>query len=381
MKFNIPIDSPDIPLVATTLFGLENILHSEMQSLGIKNLQLANRAVTGTGSFKDIMKLNYLSRLAVKVGIPFSKFKATSEKQLYDGVYSLPWENWIKPEETIAIESSVWSNYFKHSQYAALKVKDAIVDRIRDRKGARPSIQLQDPNYSLLLNIFEGEIQLLLNTSGESLHKRGYKKVMGEAALSEILAAGIIEFSGWNGETPMIDPMCGSGTLLIEAAYKYYEIPSQWRRKKFNFENWDFVNSKDWDNIKSEYRPNWDKAKVDILGFDRSMKAMRATSDNLLEAKIFDLVKVDILSFENNTQVVPSTLVMNPPYDERLAIDDVQGFYQSIGNQLKHHWKGSTAWIITSNEIALKSIGLKPSQKIPLKNGPLNCKLQSFKLF
>ena len=128
MKFNIPIDSPDIPLVATTLFGLENILLGEMQSLDIKNLQLANRAVTGTGSFKDIMKLNYLSRLAVKVGIPFSKFKATSEKQLYDGVYSLPWENWIKPEETIAIESSVWSNYFKHSQYAALKVKDAIVD-------------------------------------------------------------------------------------------------------------------------------------------------------------------------------------------------------------------------------------------------------------
>jgi len=369
-------------LIATTLFGLEEILASELRELGATDIELLIRAVKFKGDQALLYKSNLHLRTALKVLKPFAQFTIRTDNDLYEEIKKINWEKYLSVEGTLAIEATVSGEYFTHSQFVALKSKDAIVDQFRDKYNIRPSVDIENPDLRLNIHISDRTCSVSLNSSNTSLGKRGYRQAQSLAPISEVLAAGIIALSGWDKKSDFYDPMCGSGTFSIEAALLAGNI-APGRSRSFGFEKWKDFDADLWSSIKKEAENKIITPSCKIFGSDIETRAIEISKSNAAIAKVDHLIEFKQMDFlKSEDHFNDGTVIMNPPYGERLKEkEDIIPFYQEIGTQLKHHYEGCEAWIISGNIEALKFIGLRPSRKIRLFNGPLECKLQKYELF
>lgn len=369
-------------MIGKTMFGLEEILAEELRAIGATDVQPINRAVAFMGTMETLYKANYCCRTALAILKPFAEFEANNEQELYDNVFKIKWEQILDVDCTFLIESSTNSEIFTHSYYAALKTKDAIVDRFKRMFGRRPTVDTENADYKFNLHIHDNKVTLLMNSSGESLHKRGYRQAVGVAPINEVLAAGMIMLSGWKADTNFFDPMCGSGTILIEAAMYANNIPPQYYRKKFGFMKWKEFNNSEWKSVREKADKQIREFEHEIWGCDIDANVIEQAEKNLRFAKLHYDICLFPESFENQAPPEgPCMIITNPPYGERIAVDDLNALYTSIGDQFKSYGDGRTAWLITSDFRAMKSIGLRPSRKIELYNGSLECRFLKFDLY
>lgn len=367
-------------IVAKTFAGLENVLADEIRALGAESVTVERRAVSFIGDQGIMYKANFHLRTALKILKPLAEFEVTKRDELYDRAKKIPWSDYLALGKSFAIDSTVQSDIFVNSMYASLKVKDAIADHFRDLSGRRPSVNPEDPDVRINVYLMGNRCILSLDSSGESLHKRGYRIGQGEAPINEVLAAGMILLTGWHGEKDFLDPMCGSGTLLIEAAMIAKGIPPGLYRKSFGFENWPDFNEKLFAGIcKGDYEKEF---KGKIFGSDISIKDITIAKANIHNASLTKIIKLQVQDIIKLEPPFPNGIIItNPPYGERMKPQSINELYMSFGNTLKNRFAGYQAWIISSSVDGLKSIGLKPSKKIDLFNGALACSYRCYELF
>ncbi|MFD0975459.1 THUMP domain-containing class I SAM-dependent RNA methyltransferase [Salinimicrobium gaetbulicola] len=369
-------------MVAKTLFGFEPLLAKELRNLGAMDVKEGVRSVSFVGDKGFMYKANLSLRTAIKVLKPIETFKVFSEEDLYKQIYKIDWENYLDAHETLAIDATVHSEKFTHSKYVALKSKDAIVDRFREKFGKRPGVDLDYPTLRINIHIEKENCTVSLDSSGQSLHKRGYKTATNIAPINEVLAAGLLLHSGWDGQCDFLDPMCGSGTILIEAAMIACNIPPNLNKKEFGFERW-----KDWDEdlfemIEASVLKKVRDFHFTIKGYDKAPSAVHKAKDNIDNANLSEFITVEHEDFFKTEKQTERHLhmVFNPPYGERLNID-MPEFYKSIGDTLKQSYPDTDAWFITSNLESIKHVGLRPSRKIKLFNGSLESKLLKYEIY
>ena len=370
-------------MVAKTLFGLEELLAQELRQLGASSIEIGTRNVSFEGDLGFMYKANLCCRTAIKILKPITAFNIFTEEDLYKKIYEMPWENYMDVKGTLAVNATVFSDVFTHSQYISLKTKDAIVDRFRDREGVRPNVDLDHPTIRINIHIDRNICTVSLDSSGESLHKRGYKVESTLAPINEVLAAGILMLAGWQGQCNFLDPMCGGGTLLTEAAMIACNIPPNLNREEFGFETWRDFDVDLYEKIEEAALKKVRDFPHKIYGYDIDPVAIKKTKENIKSANLQDFIEVkeqDFFQSEKENDK-PLYMVFNPPYDERISINDVEEFYSSIGNTLKRNYPDTQAWMITSNMEALKFVGLRPSKKIKLFNGKLEAKLVRYEMY
>ena len=368
-------------IVVKTFYGLESVLTKELEEMDVKNVVVKNRAVQFKGNNYLLYKLNYNLRTAISVLKPIFEFTAQNEDSLYQQIYNFDWSVFLDVKRTFAIENAVNSTIFKHSQFAALKVKDAIVDQFRDRTGKRPFVDTENPDLLINLYIAEDKCIISLNSSGEPLFKRGYRTQTDIAPLNEVLAAGLIKLSGWEGKTNIIDPMCGSGTIPIEAALMAYHVPPGIFRNQFGFEKWNDFEQSLFDDVIDDVIDTKDFA-YQIIGSDVSVKAVNITKANIKNASLTSRIHVINSSFEDLEPSFDSGLIiMNPPYGERIKEDGLFELYKNIGDTLKKKYSGYECWIFSCNLDAIYNIHLHPSRRITLFNGALEGKYQCYRMY
>ncbi len=367
-------------IVVKTFAGLESVLAAELKALGAESVTPERRAVSFIGDKSLMYKANFLLRTALKVLKPIGQFRVDKKEDLYNHAKIIPWSQYLTLGMTFSIDSTVQSDLFVNSMYASLKVKDAIADYFRESVGKRPSVNPDDPDIRVHIYLMGDHCEISLDSSGDSLHKRGYRMGQGEAPINEVLAAGMIMLSGWDGESDFLDPMCGSGTLLIEAAMIARGIPAGIYRKAFGFEKWiDFD-----ENLLSEiYNADYEReSTIRIFGSDMSVQSCAIAKANIKNAGLSKVIEVEAKDFMDlDVPFENGIIVTNPPYGERLRTQSIMELYKSIGDILKQKYAGYSAWIISSSEDGFKSIGLKPSRKIELFNGSLPCSFRKFELF
>lgn len=369
-------------IIAKTLFGLEEILEKELIEFGAKETNILNRAVEFQGDQALLYRANLCCRLALRFLVVVDSFQAHNERHLYGKIQHMDWSKYISGKQTFAIDCTAYGERFRHSKYAALTVKDAIVDQFREKTGRRPSIDTNEPDVKINVHISDIHVDVSLDSSGDSLEKRGYRLEAMEAPISEVLAAAMITSSGWNRRTPLFDPMCGSGTIVIEAAMMAANKAPGLDRS-FGFERWSDFNAELLENLKQELVQNETKPQVEILGRDRHRRAMAIAERNARRAGVDRYVTIEAGDFmKKEPPFEQGWIIMNPPYGERLKEDDeMEAFYHEVGFKLKHEYAGYTAWIISSNNKALKRIGLKPDTRIQLYNAALECRYNGYTLF
>ncbi len=371
----------DYKLIAKTFSGLENVLADELLKLGGKNIKPAHRAVFFEGNLEMIYKTNYLCRTALRILNQIDYFQFKNVDQFYLKCKNINWSDYFSLEDNFVVHSTVVnSNDFKNSMFASLKVKDAVADYFRDRFNKRPNVNTEDPDIIIDVHIFQDNCTLSLDSSGESLHKRGYRIKQGEAPLNEVLAAGMIKITGWNGNSDFLDPMCGSGTLPIEAAMIAYNIPPGKFRKNYAFENWPNFDQLLFDKVKQSVQKKEFNHK--IIAADISGSNLLNAQTNARRALVFNKIefqKSDFKALDCNIQ--NGTIMINPPYGERLKDKNILDLYAMIGERLKHAYSGNHAWILSSSVENMKYIGLKPTKKLDLFNGALKCKFNEYQLF
>ncbi len=366
--------------IAKTMHGFEELLQDELKAVGAKDVKTLRRAVSFTGDLEVMYRANLHCRTAIRILKRSYEFTAVDEKELYDKVKELPWEDHMDLNETLAIDSSVNSENFKHSKYASLKMKDAIVDRFRLKFGRRPDVDIKNPDLMLNLHIYEDKVSINIDSSGDSLHKRGYRSSGHMSPLNEVLAAGMIMLSGWDKSQPLYDPMCGSGTIPIEAAMIGSNTPPGWIRPSFGFMKWKDFDEELWNKIREEAEAKIDKTEVRIKASDLSgihVRMARTAATALGLEDCIEFFKEDF--FE--TDADEGFVIMNPPYGERMEHHNIEDFYEELSDHLKRHYAGTECWFISSNNEALLRFGLKPSRKLTLFNGPLQCLFQKFELY
>lgn len=369
-------------MIAKTFEGFEEILARELRDLGAEDIDLIKRGIHFSGDKKLLYMANYNCRTALRILVPLSSFRASTDAMLYDGVRAIPWEKFLDFRGKFAIDSVISYSTFTHSGYVSLKAKDAVADRFRDKFGKRPDVDNNDPDLRVNVHIFREECTVSIDSSGASLHLRGYRRAQTEAPINEVLAAGLILMSGWDGKTPFLDPMCGSGTILIEAALIAGRVPPGYYRPLFGFERWKDFDRRLWDRVKRECEEAISEPTAPIIGYDRDEKAILASQANIDEAGVEQFVKVEQADFTTASPPWRSGfLLTNPPYGERIKVEDLKQFYKDIGDVLKQKYAGYTAWLLGSNEEAMKFIGLRPSRRIRVMNGPLECRLAKFELY
>ena len=369
-------------MLAKTFYGFEEILEKELKQLGAQNLKRGNRFVSFEGDKGFMYKANLCLRTALKILKPIHSERIQNEESLYKVFYNFPWEDHIDVNSKFVIDSVVNGQIFTHSQFVSQKAKDGIVDRFRDLFSKRPTIDLNRPDLRINLHINNDYCTISLDTSGASLHQRGYRTVTNIAPLNEVLAAGLIQLSGWQANTDFLDPMCGSGTFLIEAAMFALKIPANINRKTFAFEKW-----KDWDPelfeiIKESQLKKVINPKIQISGSDKAPSAIEKAKQNIENANLSDFIKIQKKDFFQLDKLTkgPLHLLMNPPYGERLE-GDINALYQGIGDGFKQSFPNTHAWLISSNMEAIKCIGLRPSRKIKVFNGKLESRLLYFPIY
>ena len=367
-------------MVATTMMGLEDILAEELRLLGAQHINVLNRAVEFVGDVGFMYKANLNLRTAIRILKPIFSFKARNEKELYRKIYEYDWEQHFGVDGTFAIQSAGLSEVFSHSKYTALKTKDAIADSFRDKHGKRPNVDVEAPDVQINVHVRDNSFVISLDSSGYSLHKRGYKVASVDAPINEVLAAALILLSDWNQISNFYDPMCGSGTILVEAALIANNIPANIFRKRFGFVGWKDFDEELWNNIRDISLEKEKEYYGIISGADNFQKSLRAARANINNALMRDDIKIKMNDFFE-TKVAPGThVVFNPPYGERMEIG-INEFYQKIGDTLKHNYQGCTVWLISSDIENLKMIGLKPSRKIKIFNGKLECRFVRFDIY
>ena len=369
-------------MVAKTLFGFEEILAKELRNIGAQKVEIGNRMVSFYGDTGFMYKANLCLRTAIKILKPITSRRIRNERDLYDFIQSIRWDDYLDVDDTFAIYATVNSNLFNHSKFIALKAKDAIVDKFRKEKGRRPNVDLQYPDLSIDLHVQGDLCTVSLDSSGGSLHLRGYRSATNIAPINEVLAAGLLLLSGWDGQCDFLDPMCGSGTMAIEAAMIACNIPANINRKEFAFEKW-----LDWDldlfeKIEESCLNKTRDFHHSIIGMDKAPSVVRKAHKNVENANLSDFIRIKEGNFFESTKESdkPLHILFNPPYDERLEIN-VSEFYSKIGDTLKQNYPGTNAWFITGNLEALKYVGLRPSRKIKVYNGKLEARLVKYEMY
>ncbi|GHT85197.1 RNA methyltransferase [Bacteroidia bacterium] len=368
-------------MVAKTLYGLEELLAEELIELGANEVQIGRRMVSFEGDKELLYKTNFNCRTALRILKPIARFNAGNPDEVYEQVKKLDWSNLLPEKKTFAIDAVVYSETFTHTKFVAYRVKDAIVDYFTEQEKPRPSVRINNPDLQLHLHISHNECTLSLDSSGESLHKRGYRLEETEAPISEVLAAGMILKTGWKGESNFVDPMCGSGTLLIEAALIALNIAPGVFRNKYAFEKWDDFDAELFEIVSTDDSREKDFS-FKCYGSDVSPKAISVATKNVKNAGLSKYIELKVLPFQQMTENPGAgILVTNPPYGERLNPDDLMKLYSMIGERLKHVFSGYDAWIISSNPEGFDNIGLKPTSKMKLINGALDCEFRQYQLF
>lgn len=371
----------EFQLVAKTFPGLEEVLANELNALGAKDVTPGRRMVLFKGDKEMMYRANFALRTATHILKPINSFKAKDADEVYDAVKAMNWEDILDLDTSFAVDSVVYSEDFRHSKFVAYKVKDAIVDYFREKTGKRPNISVTNPDIRFNIHIAENDCTLSLDSSGESLHKRGYRKASIESPINEVLAAAMILMTGWKGECDLIDPMCGSGTIAIEAALIAKNMAPGIFREKYAFEKW-----KDFDKDIFERIYNDDSSEKTfehkIYAYDVDVRAVNITKENIKAAGVSDIVNVEVQDIRQFKQPAEKAImVTNPPYGERISSPNLLGLYRTIGERLKHQFMGNDAWIISYQDECFAQIGLKPSLKIPLFNGALDCELRKYQIF
>jgi len=367
-------------MLAKTMYGLEEILANELRNIGAQNIKTQNRAVSFKGDKGFMYKANLNLRTCLRILKPIATFQAHNEKELYNNILKIDWEEHLDLKNTFATHATTHSEVFTHSQYASLLVKDGIADFFRKKYDERPNVDPKDPDITINLHIAKHTCTVSLDSSGESLHKRGYKSDTIIAPMNEVLAAGLILLSNWNQKSNFHDPMCGSGTILIEAALIAHNIPVNIFRDRFGFENWKDFDIDLFEKIKDVSLDKEIDFQGKITGGDNFQKAIRITRKNIENALMFDNIKVKNEDFFD-TQIIEDTFVIfNPPYGERIELG-INEFYEKVGDSLKNNYKNCIVWLISSDIENLKMIGLKPSKKIELMNGNLKCSFREFQIY
>ncbi len=371
----------EFQIIAKTMQGLEPVLAQELTELGANNIEAGRRMVSFTGDKEMLYRANFALRTALKILKPIHSFRATNADEVYDAVKAFDWERHLTLDTTFAVDSVVYSNEFRHSKFVAYKVKDAIADHFMEKYGKRPNIRVTNPDLQLHIHVSENDCTLSLDSSGESLHQRGYRQETVPAPLNEVLAAGIILTTGWRGERDFIDPMCGSGTLLIEAALIAKNIAPGVYRKSFAFEKW-----KDFDKEMFEAIYNDDSAEREfthkIYGWDNDRDAVLCSMKNVRAAGLSGDISIGYKDIQDFVQPAePSLMVVNPPYGERITSPDLPQLYKTLGERLKHQFVGGEAWVLSCHDELFANIGLKPSLRLPFLNGSLECELRKYQIF
>ena len=373
--------SEQFEMIAKTFQGLEEILAEELTTLGANDIQIGRRMVSFTGDKRMMYKANFCLRTAIRILKPIKNFTAKDADEVYNQIQAIPWEEYLDVNKTFAIDAVVFSEEFRHSKFVSYKVKDAIVDYFRKKTGKRPSVRINNPDVLLNIHIAQTTCTLSLDSSGESLHRRGYRQEQVDAPLNEVLAAGMILMSGWKGDTDFYDPMCGSGTIPIEAALIARNIAPGVFRKGFAFEKWVDFDSEMFDEIYNDDSQEREFTHK-IYGYDNNPKANEIATHNIKAAGVSKDVTLKLQPFQQFEQPQEkSIIVMNPPYGERISTNDLLGLYQMIGERLKHAFVGNEAWVLSYREECFDQIGLKPSKKVPLFNGALECEFRKYEIF
>lgn len=371
----------EFELIAKTFQGLEEVLAQELTEQGASNIEIGRRMVSFTGDKAMMYRANFCLRTAIRILKPIKHFSAKTADEVYEAVKSIEWENYLDNMSSFAVDAVVFSNEFRHSKFVAYKVKDAIVDYFREKTGNRPSVRINNPDVSFNIHVAEDQCTLSLDSSGESLHRRGYRQEQVEAPLNEVLAAGMILMTGWRGECDLIDPMCGSGTIPIEAALIARNIAPGVFRKEFGFEKWKDFDQELFDSI---YNDDSQEREFNhkIYGYDNNPKANEIATHNVKAAGVTKDVILKIQPFQQFEQPAEKSIIItNPPYGERISSGDLLDLYQMIGERLKHAFTGNDVWILSYRDECFDQIGLKPSVKIPLFNGALECQFRKYQLF
>ena len=370
-------------MVAKTFAGLEEVLAEELRNLGAEQVLPGRRMVSFYGDLEMLYKANFCCRTALRILKPFYKFTASNPDELYEKAKQYDWSSVLSLDKTFCIDTVAFSDEFTHSHFVTYRVKDAIADWFREHYGdKRPGVRLTNADMMINVHISGENVTLSLDSSGESLHKRGYRVAQTEAPINEVLAAGIILLSGWRGESPLVDPMCGSGTFLIEAALIAANINPGVYRKKFAFENWKDFDGEIFDKIYNDDSAERE-VKYKIYGGDISPKAVDIARANIKSAgvgKYIDLECKPISAWAEAPQPA-GVVVTNPPYGERISAPNMEALYGLIGTTLKNVFAGYQAWIIGLHEEYFQKIGLAPSLKLRLYNGSLECELRQYIMF
>lgn len=369
-------------MIAKTMAGLEDVLAEELIGLGANNLEIGKRMVSFEGDLALMYKANIQCRTALRILRPVYEFKAKTTDDIYKKVKAMNWFEHLTEDSTFAIHAITFSDYFTHSKFVAYRVKDAIADYFMQRTEKRPSVNVENPDLLINFHIAHDKCTLSFDSSGESLHKRGYRVAQTEAPLNEVLAAGMILKTGWRGGSDFIDPMCGSGTLLIEAAMIAMNVPPGIYRQNFAFEKWKNFNADLFETIYNDDSGERE-FKHKIYGSDISSEAIAIAAKNVKNAGLDKSIDLKVMPFESYTEAPSENaiLVTNPPYGERIKPEDLFGLYENIGERLKHVFMGYSAWILSYKKECFDKIGLKPSKKIQLVNGSLQCEFRKYDIF
>ena len=368
-------------LIAKTFQGLEPLLAQELTALGANDIQVGRRMVSFTGDKAMLYRANFCLRTAIRVLKPIKHFKARSADDVYNAVQSIDWSQYLTPQTTFAVDSVVFSQEFKHTKFVAYKVKDAIVDQFRERTGQRPNVSVSNPDIQLHIHIADFDATLALDSSGESLHRRGYRQEKVAAPLNEVLAAGIVMMTGWDGNSDFIDPFCGSGTIAIEAALIARGIAPGVFRKDYAFEKWPDFDAELFSSIFNDDSTERE-FQHHIYCYDNDPKAVGIAQRNIKAAGLSKEISVELRDFKDFVKPEGKALmVTNPPYGERISTPDLLGLYHTIGQKLKREFSGNEAWVLSYRDECFEAIGLKPSLRTPLYNGSLECEVRKYQLF
>jgi putative N6-adenine-specific DNA methylase len=368
--------------VAKTLFGLEPVLAAELTAIGADDVKIVNRAVTFCGNMELLYRVNYCARTALSVLMPVGEFKIKSKDDLYKGGSKIEWDRFMSPDDTFSVVPVVNSPHFDHSGYAGLLLKDSVADYFRNKSGRRPSVDTNDPVILINVHISNDLVTISLDSSVVPLFKRGYRQEQAVAPLNEVLAAGILLLSGWNASVTLIDPMCGSGTIPVEAGMIACKVPPGKFRKYFGFQRWKDFDEELFIKIKNKCDSEISSSPVKIYGSDISDQALLQSSNNIKRAGLSNEISLQLADFKDLKGIDDNGFVfLNPPYGQRLQPEELDGLYSMIGTTLKHNFPGNTAWLITSNRESLKKVGLKPKEKHTLFNGALECTLLKYEMY
>lgn len=370
-----------LKITVKTLFGFEEILKEELNELGFSKAEIKNRAVQLSGSWEDVYRLNYRCRLAISILIEIDSFHIHTDKDLYKKAKNIPWSNYFDLDKTFAVKGAVFSTLYNHTQYPYLVLKDAIVDHFYEQHKERPNVNPKNPQVLFDLYIKEKQVVISLNTSGLPLFQRGYRQETGEAPINEVLAAGLIRLSGWDKKSPFIDPMCGAGTIAIEAALMAADIPAMIERQHYAFKNLKSFDPEIWDKVQSEVNRRPKKLDFPIIANDEDAGMLQKAKRNAKVAPIGNMVQFRVGDFETiDIPAQPGVLICNPPYGERIG-EDIEELYERLGSFFKHQMNGCQCHVISSNLDGLKNIGLKPSKKWKVYNGKLEANYRAYDIF